>query len=76
MPNPILDDMTKSVGDARGAMQSATILIDGIQARIDAAVATAIGNGATAEQLAPFTELSAALESDSVALSAAVAKNP
>jgi hypothetical protein len=76
MASQILADLTTSVGNARGAMQSATILIDGFQAKLDAAVAAAIANGATAEELAPLTELSAALEADSQALSAAVAKNP
>lgn len=76
MANPIITDLTKSVTDARGAMQSAITLIGGIKAKIDAAVAAAIANGATAEELAPVSDLSAGLESDAQALASAVAANP
>lgn len=76
MANPILSDLADSVTAARGAMQSATTLINGIAARIDAAVAAAIANGATAEELAPVSAESTALKADATALSTAVAANP
>lgn len=53
----------------------ATTLIGGIQARIDAAVAAALANGATAAQIKPVTDLSAALGAQSDALTAAVIAN-
>lgn len=53
----------------------ATTLIDGIQARIDAAVAAALANGATAAQIKPVTDLSAALGAQSDALTTAIIAN-
>lgn len=76
MTNPVIPDLTKSVTDAKGAMESATVLINGFKARLDAAVATALQNGATADELAPLSQLSTDLETDSVALANAVAANP
>lgn len=76
MPNQIVGQLTQDVTAARGAMASATVLINGFQARLDAAVAAALANGATAEELQPLTDLSAAFEADTAALSAAVAANP
>ena len=57
-------------------MESATVLINGIQAKVDAAVAKAIENGATEAELEPLRALSTELGADSDALSAAVAANP
>lgn len=76
MPSPILADLVSSVTAARGAMQSGTTLINGFKAKLDAAVAASIANGATPEELAPLTELSAATSADASALAAAVAANP
>ena len=76
MSNPVVGTLVSDVTAARGAMASATALINGFQARLDAAVAKALENGATAEELAPLTDLSAAFESDTQALAAAVAANP
>ena len=76
MPNPVLDDLTSNVTKAEGAMDSATVLINGIQAKLDAAVAKALENGATAVELAPLSSLSTELGSKADALAAAVAANP
>jgi len=76
MPNPILADLAAAVEKARGAENSATALINGIAAKIQAAVAAAIENGATAAELAPITDEINALNAASDALAAAVAANP
>ncbi len=73
MPNPVLADLTKSVTDAEGAMESAVVLISGVQARIDAAVQAALSNGATAAELAPLSQLSSDLAAETQKLAAAVA---
>ena len=76
MPAQVLVDLATSVTSARGAMVSATTLIDGIAARIQTAVDKAIANGATAEELAPVQAEVDGLNTDSAALAASVAANP
>jgi len=76
MANPILGTLTTEVSESIGVMKSATVALNGVQAKIDAAVAAAIANGATEAELQPFTDLSAALDSETNALAAAVAANP
>ena len=73
--NPILQDLDTSVTEATTVMASATTLIDGIAARIQAAVDAAIAGGATAAQLAPVQAEADALKASSAALSAAVVAN-
>ena len=70
--NPILDQLTAQVTAATGVEQSATVFINGIQAKIDAAVAAALANGATAEQLQPVSDLSNAMQTESDNLAAAI----
>jgi C4-type Zn-finger protein len=72
MPSPILDQLTAQVTETTGVEQSAITLIEGIQARIDAAVQQALDNGATAEQLQPISDLSTAMETQTQALAAAI----
>lgn len=72
MPSPILDQLTTQVTETTGVEQSAITLIEGIQARIDAAVQQALNNGATAEQLQPISDLSTAMETQTQALAAAI----
>lgn len=76
MASQILVDLTTAVANAKGAMDSATELIGGISARIQAAVDAALKNGATAEELAPVQAEIDALNVDAAELSAAVAANP
>jgi len=72
MASPILDQLTAQVTETTGVEQSAITLIQGIQAKIDAAVAAALENGATAEQLQPISDLSAQMETQTQALAAAI----
>jgi hypothetical protein len=67
--------LTAQVNRATTVEKSAQSLIEGIQSRIDNAVAAAIANGATAEQLQPVSDLGTALDSESDALAAAVTAN-
>ncbi len=73
--NPIIDALLAQAAANEQVEDSAVIVINGIQARIDAAVAAAIANGATAAQLAPVSQLSTDLKTHADALAAAVAVN-
>jgi hypothetical protein len=76
MPNPVLADLTKSVSDTVGVMQSAEVALNGVAARIQAAVDAAIANGATADELKPVQDEVTALNNESSNLAAAVANQP
>jgi hypothetical protein len=69
---PIIDEVTR----ARGAQASATALINGFQAKLNAAVAAALAGGASAQQIADLvsTEL-AALASSTTELGTAIDAN-
>jgi hypothetical protein len=75
MPSPILDDLSTTVTNTTTVMASATALINGIAARIQAAVDAALANGATAAELQPVQAEADALKASSADLSAAVAAN-
>ena len=75
MPAQVLTDLQAQVKANTDVEDSATLLINGIAARISAAVAAAIANGATASELAPVTDEIAALKKSADDLSAAVAAN-
>ncbi len=75
MPNPNLDTLTREVNETVGVIESATSLINGFQAKLDAAIAAALANGATEAELAPLATLSAELDSKTNDLAAAVAAN-
>jgi hypothetical protein len=70
-----IDALTAQITRATTVDKSAELLITGIQARIDAAVKAALANGATAAQLLPISDLGAALDAESNALSAAITAN-
>ena len=70
-----LSDEIAAIELAGTVIDSATILVNSIPSLIDKAKAEAIENGATAEQLAPFSALSATLLEKANALAAAVAAN-
>ena len=72
----VLDDLKAQVEATIAVEKSAVVLINGIAQRISDAVAAAIANGATAEQLAPVTDEVAALKAQNDELAAAVAANP
>jgi len=76
MPAQVLADLEVSVAAARGAMVSATTLINGIAARIQTAVQAAVANGATEAELAPVQAVVDGLNTDSAELAKAVAANP
>jgi hypothetical protein len=70
-----LDALAQEVTDTVGVEASAVAALDGVAARIQAAVDAALANGATAEQLAPVTDELANLKAAREALAAAVAAN-
>lgn len=75
MANPIIDQLTAEVERAKTIEASAITLINGIAARIDAAVQQALQGGATAQELQPLTDLSTSLKAEDDALAAAVQAN-
>mgnify|MGYP000066442300 CR=1 FL=1 len=74
--NPLIEELKAQIAATTGVVESATTLITGIPGLISAAVAQAIGNGATAEQLAPLDALGDQLKTAADALAAAVAAVP
>lgn len=76
MTNPVLGELQVAVDKTEGVMESATVLINGFAARLQAAIDEALANGATAEELAPFVDEVAQLNAGADALAAAVASNP
>ena len=75
MAAAVLAELTAAIARNNEVDQSAITLINGIAARIQAAVEAAIGNGATAEELAPVQAEVDALKASNDALAAAVAAN-
>lgn len=75
MPNPVLDALKAEVSETTGIIASAIVLINGIGARVQAAVDAALANGATEAELAPLTDVVAELNASSEGLAAAVAAN-
>lgn len=74
-PKQLLADLQAEVTEIAGVVDSAVALINGIGARIQAAVDAAIAGGATAEQLAPIQDEINALDAKSKELAAAVQAN-
>jgi len=70
-----LVDLVDEVSEEITIMKSATTLISGFGQRLADAVAAALANGATAEELAPLTDLKAELDSTGNDLAAAVSAN-
>jgi hypothetical protein len=75
MANPILGSLEAQVKANTDVEASAVVLLNGLKDRIAAAVAAAIANGATAEELAPVQAEVDALKGSADALAAAVAAN-
>ncbi len=71
----ILDSLAAQVQASTDVEASATLLINGFAARVQAAVDAAIANGATAAELAPVQDEVNAMNASAAALSAAVAAN-
>lgn len=70
-----LSDEIAAVENATDVMLTATVLINGIAARINSAVAEALLNGATAAELQPLSDLSVALAATATELADAVLAN-
>jgi hypothetical protein len=75
MANPTLDALAAQVKANTDVEASATQLINGIAARVQAAVDKAIAGGATAADLAPVQAEVDAMKASADALSAAVVAN-
>lgn len=75
MANPTLDALAAQITQTTDAEDAAIALLNGIAARIQAAVDAALANGATAAELAPVTTEVANLKAKTDALSAAVVAN-
>lgn len=75
MANPSLDALSAQITKATDVETSAEALITGISTRIADAVAAAVQNGATAEQLKPVSDLGTALDAESDKLQAAITAN-
>lgn len=75
MPNSILDALSQQVKANTDCEDSATLLITGIAARIQAAVDKAIAGGATAAELEPVQAEVDAMKRSADALAAAVLAN-
>lgn len=75
MASQILADLQAQVTAATTVEDSATTLITGFAARMQAAVDAALANGATAAELAPVQAEVTALKTSSDALAAAVTAN-
>lgn len=71
----VLTDLDAEVTRATSVSAGAATLLRGINARLEKAVAEAIANGASADDLAPVTAEVAALKAASDDLSAAIAEN-
>ena len=76
MPAQVLSDLAAATAKAKGAMESATILINGIALKVQAAVDLALANGASEADLVPVQQLVTDLNNDADVLAAAVAANP
>lgn len=76
MAKAVIDDVVAATVKAQGAMLSATALINGFSDKLKQAIADALENGATAEELAPLSDLDDQLNASSDELAAAVAANP
>jgi len=76
MPAAVLADLTAAVTNIVGVAQSAEAALNGVAARIQAAVDAALANGATAAELAPVQDEVNALNAEAANLAAAVAANP
>ena len=75
MANPNLTRLIDEVTETEGVIDSAVAFINGVPALISAAIAQALANGATEQELAPLQTLAADLDAKSQALAVAVAAN-
>lgn len=75
MANPVIDTVITEMTNATTVEDSAIAFINGVPQLIADAVAKALANGATQEELAPLTDLGTTLQAKSDALQAALTAN-
>lgn len=75
MANPALDSIIAQVQATDEVLASVTLYVKSVPGLIDAAVAKALANGATAAELQPLTQLSIDLKAKSDEAAAAVLAN-
>lgn len=71
-----LDDIIEDVRTCKGVLESTKVWFDGYRERLQAAIDAAIGNGATAAQLAPVVAEADAAAAKAAEVAAAIAENP
>jgi hypothetical protein len=76
MVNPVIGELTAAVDRARTVVEGAVVLLDGLGARIEAAIEAALANGATEAQLEPVRTAVTDIGAETDALAAAVANVP
>lgn len=74
--SPIVQKTIDEITKTKGVMASASALINNFKTILAQAVAGAIANGATAEELRPVSEVVDSLDVETDKLAAAVAANP
>lgn len=75
MASPVIDQVIQQMTNATTIEDGAIAFINGVPGMIQEAVAKAIENGATAEQLQPVSDIGAQLEAKSNALQEALNAN-
>jgi hypothetical protein len=75
MANQGLTDLIREVNETNTILDSAKTYIQGVPGLINDAVAQATANGATAEELAPLTQLAADLDAKANDVAAAIQAN-
>lgn len=75
MPVETLEKLRAEITRNKAVDDSAIVLLNGIVARIEAAVAAAISGGATPAQVAEIKALATSLGTDTDALAAAIVAN-
>lgn len=75
MPNPVLDALAAQVAVNTSVEGSALQLINGIAARVQAAVDAALAGGATADDLAPIQAEVDSMKASAQALADAITAN-
>lgn len=76
MSNPVIAALQSQAAANISAEAAAVAFIQSVPQRITDAVAAAVGNGATAEELAPLTQLVADMKTSADAVTAALASPP
>jgi hypothetical protein len=76
MANATLQEDIEQVKRVRGVLASTKLFIEGEAARLQAAIAQALANGATEAELAPLSAEVDAMEAQANEIAAAINTNP